>query len=520
VLDGDTQPRRADVGISGSRIAAVGDLRDAESARVIDATNALVAPGLIDAHFHGEALMLAGESMLPAIHQGVTTVILGQDGTSLAPGGATTVGYMRGYFGVVNGDPPELEAGALGVGELLARLSGRTEVNVAYLVPNGNVRCEVMGHERRSATARELREMQALVEAGLAEGAIGLSSGLDYIPSRYADTAELAALCAPLARHGGVYVTHMRGYGPRAAEGFDEAVEVASASGVPLHISHFLGRADEVIPHLERAEARGSHPTFDSYPYVASSTILGMALLPPWVQAGGVDRTLERLASRAVQERLRDEWSRGYPRDPAQLILAAVRAPAYHWSEGLALDRAAEDAGVDLVEFVCDLLVTSNYQVGVVDRRVGGYTEDDIRTVLRHQAHMAGSDGTYCGGVPHPRGWGHIRALLGAVHPGSRRLHMERCRGASRHSGRASVLPAGSGRAQARILRRHDRLPQRPTRRTGYVPGPQAARRGHGPCARQRHGRVGGGALHGSATGRGGGIVMRAPPRRPSSATR
>ena len=161
--------------------------------------------------------------------------------------------------------------------------------------------------------------MGRLVREAMEQGAVGLSSGLDYIPSRYADTAELTALCREIAPFGGVYVTHMRGYDPDGVHSARWTRSSASA-GTPawrLHISHFNSRADLVLPQLDQARAGGLDVTFDLYCYLAGSTILGMVALPPWVQEGGIDATLARLRDPAVRTRLRSDWFAG-PRGPLE----------------------------------------------------------------------------------------------------------------------------------------------------------------------------------------------------------
>src|SRR5262245_37168679 len=308
VVDGTGSPWfRADVGIRGDRIAAVGALGQAEARRRLDVSGRVVAPGFVDTHSHADLASLPDPLHEPAIRQGVTTYLLGQDGVNMAPASPATLSYMRRYTAGFSGRF-ELPERWSSVAEYLDRFDRRTAVNVACLVPNGNVRMEVMGLETRSPTSDELGRMRGLVRRGMEEGAVGLSSGLDYIPSRYAGTAELAELCRELTPFGGVYVTHMRGYAPDTVLGaMDEVFQIAREAGVPALISHFNSRADLVLPHLDRARATGLDVTFDLYGYLAGSTILGMVALPPWVQEGGVEATLARLGDPAVRARLRTE---------------------------------------------------------------------------------------------------------------------------------------------------------------------------------------------------------------------
>jgi N-acyl-D-amino-acid deacylase len=417
VVDGSGGPPfRADVGLLDTMIAEVGPLAEAGAgaARVLDAVGRYVVPGFVDAHVHGDAMLLADPVHEPALKQGVTTYIIGQDGSSFAPASPATMDYMRRYTAGFNGNPGGVDYGWATVDEYLARFDRRTALNVAYLVPNGNVRMEVMGLDPRPATDDEIRRMQDLVRRGMDAGAVGLSTGLDYIPSRYADAREIAALCEAIVADGGVYVTHMRGYGPLAAEGMREVVEIARASGAASHVSHYNGPADLLLPLIDEGRALGLDLTFDTYPYLAGSTILGMVALPPWVQQGGIEATLERLADPAVRARLDREWfSRPTPYPLESTTIAMTANPDWRWAEGLTVVQAASRAGMAPGAFVCEALSASGMAVGIVGFRAGDRTEEDVRAILRHPAHMAGSDGIFCGGAPHPRGWGAFARYLG-----------------------------------------------------------------------------------------------------------
>jgi len=359
-------------------------------------------------------MLLADPIHLPALRQGVTTYLIGQDGSSFAPASNTTLDYMRRYTAGFNGNPTGLSYEWRTIEEYLACFDRRVAINVAYLIPNGNVRMEVMGLDPRPARANELRAMQELVRDGMNAGAIGLSTGLDYIPSRYADAAEIAALCQPIVADNGVYVTHMRGYGPQAPVGMREVFEIAKQTGVPAHISHYNGRAEVLLPLVDEGRALGLDLTYDTYPYLAGSTILGMVALPPWVQQGGVDATVRRLEDAAVRARLQSEWFAGEITYSLENIsIGMVANPDWRWAEGYAVAAAAAEAGLAPGEFVCEILAASGMAVGIVAFRPGERTEADVRAILRHPAHMAGSDGIFCGGFPHPRGSGAFARYLG-----------------------------------------------------------------------------------------------------------
>ncbi len=412
VVDGTGNPwYRADVGITGGRVQAIGRLGDAEARHTLEAAGKVVAPGFIDAHVHADLTLFEDPHQEAAIRQGVTTYLLGQDGVAMAPASPATLDYMRRYTaGFSGGVLPQPRWTS--VAEYLACLDRRSAVNVAMLVPNGNVRMEVMGLATRPPTSDELRQMQRLVRDGMEQGAVGLSSGLDYIPSRYADTAELTALCQAMAPFGGVYVTHMRRYDPEGVHGsLEEVFTIGRDAGVAVHVSHFNSRADLVLPRLDAARAAGVDVTFDLYCYLAGSTILAMQALPPWVQEGGIDATVARLRDPQIREQLRSWFAQ--PKVPlASIRLSSIPAPAWRAYEGQTLDQAAQTAGKEVGEFVCELLTVCDLAVGcVVPHRQR--TEEDVRALMGHPTMMAGSDGIFVGGRPHPRGCGCFARYLG-----------------------------------------------------------------------------------------------------------
>jgi N-acyl-D-amino-acid deacylase len=406
VVDGSGQPWfRADIGIQGDRIAAVGRLERAPAITRIDAAGRIVAPGFIDAHVHGDLALLADPYHEPGIRQGITTHILGQDGVAMAPASPSTLAYMREYTAGFSG-APALDYSWYSVSEFLNRFDRRCALNVALLIPNGNVRMEVMGLATRAPTPDEIRHMRRIVRECMEQGAVGLSTGLDYIPSRYADTEELIALCKEIASYGGIYVTHMRRYDPAGLrDSMEEVFQIGRRADVGVHISHFNSRADLALPSLDAACGNGIDATFDLYCYLAGSTILGMIALPPWVQEGGVQATVARLQDPATRRQL-NEWFANPARGPLDDVrLSFVSAPELHHYEGQTLGQAAAAAGRELGDFVCDLLINCRMLAGcIVPHRQRG--EADVQAFMRHPAMMAGSDGIYVGGRPHPRGCG------------------------------------------------------------------------------------------------------------------
>jgi N-acyl-D-amino-acid deacylase len=414
VIDGSGLPWfRADVGIVGDRIAAVGALPNAPAHTRIDAAGKMIAPGLIDAHVHGDLALLADPEHHAAVAQGVTTYILGQDGVAMAPASPAVLDYMRRYTAGFNGNFPTPGLHWESLADYLALFDGRSAINAACLVPNGNVRMEVLGLDTRLPTSDELRRMRDLIRAALDQGAVGLSSGLDYIPSRYADADELVELCKEIAPDGGVYVTHMRSYAPeKVVPAMAEVERIGREAGCAVHISHFNSLADEVIPRLDAMRAAGIDVTFDLYCYLCGSTILGMIALPPEVQEGGITPTLQRLADPSTRKRLRDWFAS--PRLPLEQVrLSSVPAAAYRHLEGLTLEAAATATGKAIGDLVCDVLLATGLAAGCVAPHNARRTERDIEQLMRHPAMMAGSDGIFVGGRPHPRGTGNFARYLG-----------------------------------------------------------------------------------------------------------
>ena len=413
LADGTGGPvHRADLAITGTRIAAVGRLDGASAGTELDVTGRYLMPGFIDAHVHADALAATEPVQLAALRQGVTTLVLGQDGVSFAPGSARAVDYAARYFAPINGAAPAEFADGVTVAQFLAHYDRSTALNVAYLAPAGTIRAEVLGFAGTAPTADQLAAMRTLVEQALADGAIGLSTGLEYLPGGHADAAELAALCAPVAAAGGVYVTHMRGYEAAAWQGLAEVVEIADRSGVAAHVSHLHGPTNMLHQLLAEARENGHDLTFDAYPYLRGSSILAMVALPRDIQRSGPDDTLTRLADPAERDRLRADWFPAIDDVLDRITLAYVDAPDWSWTEGRTLRAAAGEAGIAAGDLVCELISASKLGAGCVFGQPPTNTETDLRTLLRHESHIGGSDGIALGGHPHPRAYGTFARFL------------------------------------------------------------------------------------------------------------
>ena len=413
-MDGSGLPWfQADVAILGRNIAAIGPLPNAAAKAVLDAAGKIVCPGFVDAHVHGDLALLVDPYHEAAVRQGVTTYVLGQDGVAFAPGSTATQVYMRRYTAGFNGNFPTPRRQWSTVAEYLAQFDGRCAINVCTLIPNGNVRMEAMGLASRRTTPDELRTMRKLVREGMEQGAVGLSSGLDYVPSIYADEDELAALCEEIAPFGGIYVTHMRGYNlQKAPAALQEVFNIGRRAACGVHVSHFNCVAEQTVPLLDAARASGIDVTFDLYCYLYGSTLVVMLTIPPELLEGGIDATVERLRDPAIRATLEAAFAN--PRFPIETIrLASIPHDDYRHLEGMGLVEAAAAAGKSLVHFTCDLLVATNLAAGCVIRHFAQRQESDIPALMKHPLMMGGSDGIYVGGKPHPRGTGCFARYLG-----------------------------------------------------------------------------------------------------------
>ncbi len=414
VVDGSGLPWfQADVGITGDRIAAVGALGTASAQQILDAAGKVVCPGFVDAHVHGDLPLLADPLHEQGVRQGVTTHVIGQDGVAFAPASPETMAYMRRYTAGFNGNFPTPNRSWHTVTKFLSQFNDQCSINACTLIPNGNVRMEVMGLDPRKPNPGELAKMKSLVREGMEQGAVGLSSGLDYVPSLYADEDELAELCAEIAPYGGIYVTHMRGYNrEKAPAALQEVFSIGRRAGCGVHVSHFNCLAGQTIPMLDAARAEGIDVTFDLYCYLYGSTIVAMITLPPEFLEGGIEATVERLKLPATRKKLEPAFAA--PRFPIHTMrLASLPHDAYRHLEGKTLPEAAALCNQPILDFVCDLLIATDLAAGCVVRHFAERQEMDIVALLKHPLMMAGSDGIYVGGKPHPRGTGCFARYLG-----------------------------------------------------------------------------------------------------------
>jgi N-acyl-D-amino-acid deacylase len=427
VADGSGDPIfSATVGVLGGRLRVLRgeDAVEAEAQRTIDATGLVVAPGFIDLHSHSGLMVFADPRHEPKVRQGVTTEVIGVDGLSYAPSRdpADLEALVRMNAGL---DGAPNEAAPLSwssVESYLDRLDElRPSINLAFLVGNSALRMAAIGWDEVRATGAQLADMRAMLREAMQEGAIGISSGLDYPPGAYASTDELAELTNEAARHGGFYHTHVRyDLGDRYLDPFREAIEIGRLGEGPAHITHFYHRQtfpsgpEPMLALVDDARAAGLDVTFDTYPYEWASTRL-LIMIPPWVQAGGPRATKERLADAAVRGRIRRELAeRGvlYAGRNAwdDVRLGAFTRPELLPWEGRTLGEVVADRGEDPVDVLCDLLLEEDLRVNEVTP--GPWTET-LRDFIRHLVGMIGTDSTFVGAKPSPRTYGSFPRVLG-----------------------------------------------------------------------------------------------------------
>jgi N-acyl-D-amino-acid deacylase len=403
LYDGTGAPgRELDIAVSGDRIAEVGPGL-ARGREEIQARGLAVAPGFIDIHSHGDGGLNDDPRAESVVRQGVTTIVVGADGSSRATGAEDR--SFAAHFASLD------------------RM--RPGVNVASMVGLGSVRGAVVGNADRPATPAELVRMTEMVERALADGACGASTGLEYTPGAFASVAELIALCRPLQRRALPFATHMRNEDDRLLEAIDESIAVARGAGCPLQISHLKtqgprnwSKLDDAFRHIESSRSAGMDITFDRYPYVAYST--GMTnFFPLWSRDGGSDAFLARLSDASVAPRIRTDT---LPRvdliggwDNVQI--SSVRASEDRDVEGKRVSVAARARGIDPYELAVGLLQRNRGDVGILGFAM---SEDNLDRILAHPLGMVCSDGGGFAvdgptrrGSPHPRGAGTFPRVLG-----------------------------------------------------------------------------------------------------------
>lgn len=431
IVDGTGGPGRAGtVVVEGERLHLIpAGETPPRAARTIDAADRVVAPGFIDLHSHGGLVLLEDGRHEPKVRQGVTTEVIGVDGNSFAPfpDRADLAAFVEldsgldGSSSLRADGTPTFELDWDTVASHLRRYDGTVSVNIATLIGNSALRIAAVGWDDEPADEPAIDRMRAMLREGMAEGALGLSSGLDYPPGSYATTAELAALTEAAGRAGGFYHTHVRyPLGDRFLDPFLEAIEIGRRAGAPAHITHFYhrqthpGGPDRLLALVDDARAEGLDITFDSYPSEWASTRL-LIQLPGWIQEGGPKPLKARLAERDARERLRTEFAARGAAYASAAGWADVRLGAFHrpdllrWESRTMAEVMAETAR-DAVDVICDLLLAED--LGVNQVTSGPWTET-LRPFIVHPVGMVGTDSTFVGAKPSPRTYGSFPRILG-----------------------------------------------------------------------------------------------------------
>ena len=416
LIDGTGAPWvRADVGIRGDRIAAIGDLSQAQAKQRIDAQGLAVAPGFIDLLGQSELSVLVDPRAESKIRQGITSELTGE-GISPAPMNDAWVhekeDWLRKY---------RLRIDWTDLRGYLQRLRlARPAINVGVMVGAAQVRGVVLGFDDVQPDAQQLARMQRLVEEAMEQGALGLSSGLIYQPGSFAKTAELIALAQAAAKHGGFYATHLRSEGSRIFEALDEAFAIARAAAIPVEIWHLKvgrshwGHMHEVTARIERARASGIDVTADAYPYVASANGLH-ASLPEWVNAGGVDDLVARLRDPALRDRIAKETGRDLDADA--ILLVSCVDPGLKRYMGKRLSEVAREMDLSPELALMQLVAQDRGKVGVARFTM---KEEDVQTALQKpwvaldtDYGARAVDGPFGGEGAHPRAFGTMARILG-----------------------------------------------------------------------------------------------------------
>jgi N-acyl-D-amino-acid deacylase len=419
-------PRRADVGIRGDRIAAIGDLGRATAPTVLEVPGLAVSPGFINMlSWSTESLIVDGRSQ-GEVRQGVTTQIMGE-GESMGPLTDAMKTRMKAEQGDIRYD---IEWTTLA--EYLAFLEKKgIAQNVASYLGAATVRAYVLGLENVQPTPAQIEEMREVVRKEMAAGALGIGSSLIYAPAIYAKTEELVELCKVAAEYQGKYISHIRSEGDRLLEAVDELVRIAREARIPAEIYHLkaAGQAnwpkmDEVIARVEAARKEGLAVTADMYTYVAGASGFD-ACLPPWAREGGYEALYPRLADPPTRARIAAEMKepKGWESlcvlsgSPERVKVVAFRNDALKPLTGKTLAEVAAMRGKDWTETVMDLVAEDRSRVGTVFFQM---TEDNVRKQIRLPWVSFGSDaesmapeGVFLKSMPHPRAYGNFARLLG-----------------------------------------------------------------------------------------------------------
>jgi N-acyl-D-amino-acid deacylase len=425
IIDGTGGPAYdGDIGIIGEQIVALGAQLDGEAHQMIEAGGMVAAPGFIDAHTHDDLVVLRNVVALPKVHQGATSLVIGNCGFGVAPMVPEHREAMRDYSAAVLGEDDEPWNWPT-MGRFLEHLRVQPlGQHVRALLGHAAVRVAVMGFAAHQASEQEMEDQEALVAEAMQTGAVGLSLGLMYVPGMYTPTDELVRLARVVGSYGGVVTAHMRSEGDGLLAALDEMLSIAEQAEVAVHISHLKvtgrknwGSIDQALERIVDARARGLSVTVDMYPYAAGSTTMTQ-LLPPWMLEEGTAAMLSRLSDATMRARVRHDFANGSPGWENQvgalgwerITLSSVQHETYRAFEGLTMIEAAGQLGLSPEEACLHLLLAAKGQITII---VFSMDEHDVDRVIQSPFAMIGSDGLPVqSGRPHPRLYGTFPRFL------------------------------------------------------------------------------------------------------------
>jgi dihydroorotase/N-acyl-D-amino-acid deacylase len=440
IVDGTGSPwYSGDVGIREGRIVAIGNLGGMPHKRTIDANGKVVAPGFIDMLGQSELTILVDPRLPSKIYQGITTEITGEGG-SVAPLNDAIIQADHAVYEHLNIKPDWRT-----FRQYFARLEKQgIGINLASYVGATQVRRMILGDEDRQPTAEQLAQMKALVGDAMREGAVGVSTSLEYAPAPYAKTDELIALAGEASKFGGIYATHMRSEGDAVLESIDETVRIGREAHIPVEIWHFKvagrsnwGKMPEAVARINAARAQGVDVAADTYAYTAWFNGLS-AFIPPWAHDGGDAKLIERLKDPATRARIRQDmlsrssqWDNEWDeiRGPEAVLIGVVHNPKLLPLQGKRLSEVAKLWNRDPMDALFDLLIEDDAFTGVA---VFGMSEPDVVLALEQPWVSMDNDssGTSPEGIlgeehPHPRAYGTFPRILGKYVREERRLSLE-----------------------------------------------------------------------------------------------
>ncbi|MCM3873442.1 MAG: D-aminoacylase [Pyrinomonadaceae bacterium] len=428
IIDGSGQPGyTSDLAVKGDRIVRIGNLKNAKATRVIDAAGLVVAPGFIDMLGQSESYVLIDNRAMSKVMMGVTTEITGE-GESIAPVNDRLIKEQEDFNRRYN-----LTVDWRTLDQYFRRLEKQgIGVNMGTFVGATQVRAYVIGFDNRPPTPSELEQMKQLVTEAMKDGALGLSTSLQYVPARFAKTEEIIELASVARQHGGIYATHQRSEANALDESLAEVFEIARRARIPVEIWHLKtayqknwGRMPEVLEKIRKARAQGLDITADVYPYIAGSTALS-ACLPPWALEGGTDKMLGRLRDPQMRERLKKEisndsreWENIYlgSGGASGVLIGSVITRDLEWTQGKRVSEIATEQKKEPLDAVIDLILADHGQTGAIYFMM---SEADLRAAMTApfvsfctDSGARATDGPLAGAKSHPRGWGSYPRILG-----------------------------------------------------------------------------------------------------------